>query len=460
MIRLDITPNDADLIGKNDSESIQNAVNKAAELGVNKVTIPRYNKRTDSFRWTITEAIKLPSYMVVILDNCHLTLSRGSCCNIFVNSNCYTQEGATLDGEQIGIKLIGEGNVVLDGGEHNGLFERNQKQYGFPSVWNNALILLHNVKDFVIENMHFAHLRWKGVALLYARHGKLSKLSFMEYENQPGLPDLGCIFVRLGCNNLFIQDINAKSSDAGITLGASKKDLQDHCAVRGKPMDISDIMIRNVTSDAFRGRCIHLYNLDGCKLYNILIEGVIDASRRETKHMPAAVVEFGNPYPSVTERENVMGETSRITVRNIMSRARTVVLFGGPLCDSSFHNLTTYGDAVKVLSTGKDVTLENVFFDGLFYNSDQDDITYQRALSKSEYRGNAIELVNVTGKNVWIRDLFVSKVKDVLRVSGRENGDFTLNIQRMYADDYGGVFSDIGKNCAVYIDGERQQSRA
>ena len=308
--------------------------------------------------------------------------------------------------------------------------------------------------------MDFAHLRWKGVALLYARHGKLSKLSFMEYENQPGLPDLGCIFVRLGCNNLFIQDINAKSSDAGITLGASKKDLQDHCAVRGKPMDISDIMIRNVTSDAFRGRCIHLYNLDGCKLYNILIEGVIDASRRETKHMPAAVVEFGNPYPSVTERENVMGETSRITVRNIMSRARTVVLFGGPLCDSSFHNLTTYGDAVKVLSTGKDVTLENVFFDGLFYNSDQDDITYQRALSKSEYRGNAIELVNVTGKNVWIRDLFVSKVKDVLRVSGRENGDFTLNIQRMYADDYGGVFSDIGKNCAVYIDGERQQSRA
>lgn len=460
MIRLDITPNDADLMGKNDSESIQNAVDKAAALGVNKITIPRYNKRTDSFQWIITEAIRLPSYMVVILDNCHLTLSRGSCCNIFVNSNCYTREGATLDSEQIGIKLVGEGNVILDGGEHNGLFERNQHTLGFPSVWHNALVLFHNVKDFVIENIHFAHLRWKGVALLFARHGKLSKLSFMEYENQPGLPDLGCIYVRLGCNNLFIQDINAKSSDAGISLGASKKDLKDHCTVRGKAMDISDIIIRNVVSDAFRGRCIQLYNVDGCKLYNILVEGIMDASRRETKHMPAAVIEIGNPYPSVTERENVMGETGRITVRNVMSRARTAVLLGGPLHNSSFHNLTTYGDALKVLSTGKNAALENVFFDGLFYNSDQDDITYQRALSKSEYRGNAIELVNVSGKNVWIRDLFVSKVKDVLRVSGTEAADFTLNIERMYADDYGGVFSQIGRYCTVYIDGEMQQSRA
>ena len=460
MIRLDITPNDADLMGKNDSESIQNAVNKAAELGVNKITIPRYNKRTDSSVWIITEAIKLPAYMVVILDNCHLTLSRGSCCNIFVNSNCFDSESATLDGEQIGIKLIGEGNVVLDGGEHNGLFERNQNQYGFPSIWNNALVLFYNVKDFVIENIHFAHLRWKGVALLYARHGRLSKLSFMEYENQPGLPDLGCIYVRLGCNNLFIQDINAKSSDCGISLGAAKKDLQAHAAVRGKHMDISDVIIRNVTSDAFRGSCIRLYNIDGCKLYNILIEGVMDTSRRETKHMPSAVVEFGNPYPSVTERESLLGETSRITVRNVMSRARTVVQFGCPVDNSSFHNLNTYGDATKVLSTGKRAELENVLFDGLFYNSDQDDITYQRALSKSEYRGNAIELVNVAGKNVWIRNLFVSKVKDVLRVSGKEGGSFTLHIETMFADDYGGVFSDIGPNCTVYIDGEEQQSRA
>ena len=79
MIRLDITPNDADLMGACDSQSIQNAVDLAAKLGVNKITIPRYNKRTDSHEWIITEAIKLPSYMVVVLDNCHLTLSRGSC---------------------------------------------------------------------------------------------------------------------------------------------------------------------------------------------------------------------------------------------------------------------------------------------------------------------------------------------------------------------------------------------
>ena len=459
MIRMDFTPNDADLIGKNDSESIQNAVNKAAELGVNKVTIPRYNKRSDSFQWIITEAIKLPSYMVVILDNCHLTLSRGSCCNIFVNSDCYTEEGATLDGEQVGIKLIGEGNVVLDGGEHNGLLERTQNKYGFPSIWHNAFVLFHNVKDFVIENIHFAHLRWNAVALMYARHGKLSNLSFMEYENQPGLPDLGCIYVRMGCNNLFIQDINAKSSSYGITLGASKKDLNDMSAVRGKPMDINDIIIRNLTTDAFRGSCVLMYNNDGCKLYNVLVEGVMDASRRETKHMPNAVVEIGNPYPSVAERANRMGETYNITVRNVMSRARTVVLFGDNINNSSFYNLKTYGDAVKILAVNKKAALEDVLFDGLFYNSDQDDITYQRALSKSEYRGIAIELVNASGKNVWLRNVFISKIKDVLRVSGTEEAPLTLNIESIYADDYGGMYCDIGQNCTLYIDGKKQKTR-
>ena len=453
MIRLDITPNDADLMGSSDSESIQNAVDLAAKLGVNKITIPRYNKRSDSFEWVITEAIKLPSYMVVVLDNCHLTLSRGSCCNIFVNSNCYTELGRTLDGEQIGIQLLGEGNVVLDGGEHNGLFERNQKQYGFPSVWNNALVLFHNVKDFVIENIHFAHLRWKAVVLLYARYGKLQNLSFMEYENQPGLPDLGCVDVRLGCNNLFIQDINAKSSASGITLWATQKDLQDHAAVRGKPMDINDVLIRNLTADAFRGNVASIYNDNGCNIYNILLEGIMDASRRETKHMPNAIVEIGNPTLTVAE-----GEIYNITVRNVTSRSRAVALFNGRIKDASFYNLKTFDDGIRAVASGKNAQLENVLFDGIFYCCDQDDITYQRARSKSQYKGVAIELTGVAGKNVWMKNVFISRVKDVIRVSGAENADFTLNIENLYADDYG-MFAQIGPNCTLYIDGEVQQSR-
>lgn len=453
MIRLDITPNDADLIGKCDAESIQNAVDLAAKLGVNKITIPRYNKRTDSHEWIITEAIKLPSYMVVVLDNCHLTLSRGSCCNIFVNSDCYTELGKTLDGEQIGIKLLGEGNVILDGGEHNGLFERNQKQYGFPSVWNNALVLFHNVKDFVIENIHFAHLRWKAVALMYARHGRIQNLSFMEYENQPGLPDLGCLYVCLGCNNLFIQDLNTKSSQCGITLRASRQDLVDHSAVRGKPMDINDVMIRNITADAFRGDVINIYNDNGCNVYNILVEGVMDASRRETKHMPNAVVELGNPSLNVTE-----GELYNITVRNVMSRSRAIVLFNGKVKNSSFYNLKTFDDGIRAVATEKNAQLENVLFDGIFYCCDQDDITYQRARPKSQYKGVAIEMVGATGKNVWMKNVFISRVKDVLHASGAQGGALTLNIENFYADDYG-VFAQIGDNCAVYIDGELQQSR-
>ena len=110
------------------------------------------------------------------------------------------------------------------------------------------------------------------------------------------------------------------------------------------------------------------------------------------------------------------------------------------------------------MASGKNAQLENVLFDGIFYCCDQDDITYQRARSKSQYKGVAIELTGVVGKNVWMKNVFISRVKDVICVSGAENADFTLNIENFYADDYG-TFAQIGQNCTLYIDGEVQQSR-
>jgi hypothetical protein len=42
-----ITPNLAELMGATDSESIQNAVDFAAKAGINSVTVPRINQRTE-----------------------------------------------------------------------------------------------------------------------------------------------------------------------------------------------------------------------------------------------------------------------------------------------------------------------------------------------------------------------------------------------------------------------------
>jgi len=456
MMRLAFTPNDADFIGRNDSESIQNAIDKAAELGVNKVTIPRYNKRSDSFEWIITEAIRLPSYMVVVFDNCHLTRAKGTYCNMFINSACYTDEGATICGEQIGIKLIGEGNVVLDGGEPNGLVERTAHKFGLPSIWNNSTILFHNVKDFLIENIHFGHLRWNAITMLYCNYGKLCDLSFMEYEDHPVYPvEYSAIDLRLGCHNVIIEDITGKSAYASVCLGATKRDLKDQAAVMGKPMDIHDIIIKNLRTDAYASHMVYMYNNDGCKLYNILVDGVVDSSRRETKRPSASIVRVGDTFYTA-ERTSRLGETYNITVRNVTSRSSNSILLCGTLRNSYFSNIHLFGDGLNIIGTAGSPELHNVMFDGLFYDSAQQEICMSSALSKSAYHGTVINLLNVSGDNVHFRNVFVNKVRNVFNISSGK-APLTVKADNVHPGEYGGSLLAKSGECTVYLEGEEQK---
>lgn len=120
-----VSPNFPELIGRDDSESIQNAVDFAAEAGVNKVVIPCLNLRTENPVWIISRAILLPSDITVVLSNCRLRLEDGVYSNIFRNKNMYTPLSLTEKGEQKNIHIIGEGYAVLDGGKTNYLFETN-----------------------------------------------------------------------------------------------------------------------------------------------------------------------------------------------------------------------------------------------------------------------------------------------------------------------------------------------
>ena len=152
-----ITPNDMNVIGKNDSESIQNAVDYAVKNGINSIKIPRKNMRTNAQVWEISKAILLPSNFTVLLSNCHLRLADGVYDNIFRNENMYSDIACTKEGEQQNIVIKGEGYSILDGGKTNFLFETNRK---FVELENkragmrvNNLILLHNVNGFVLENL-------------------------------------------------------------------------------------------------------------------------------------------------------------------------------------------------------------------------------------------------------------------------------------------------------------------
>ena len=187
-----IYASDKQFWGENDSVTIQNAVDYAEKTGLGRVIIPRHNDRTGENIWHISSAIVLPSHMTVVLEDAHLRLCDGVFDNIFRNRNIFTPEGNTLEGEQEGIHILGSGNALLDGGEHNGLVEQMHRDdpVKYPRLSVNLMIFLHNVRHFTVEGLHFANARWWAVCCVYCRWGKIRDLDFRFYadhENQDGV---------------------------------------------------------------------------------------------------------------------------------------------------------------------------------------------------------------------------------------------------------------------------------
>lgn len=133
-----ITPNDDDVISSKDYLSIQNAIQKAKETGCNKVVVPRFNKRNQSFLWEIESSLKLPSDIWIILDNCHLKMADNTICNMITNENCRTPEGNTQEGTQRNIIIEGRGRAVLDVANTTDFPKETTKTLTVPFPWITA----------------------------------------------------------------------------------------------------------------------------------------------------------------------------------------------------------------------------------------------------------------------------------------------------------------------------------
>ena len=82
-----------------DSAAIQSAVEAAVKAGTLQVRIPCWNPRANAPCWTIDEAIRLPSGMTVVLDNCRLVMADGVFCNMFTNEHAWTPDRNTAAAE-------------------------------------------------------------------------------------------------------------------------------------------------------------------------------------------------------------------------------------------------------------------------------------------------------------------------------------------------------------------------
>ena len=375
-----ITPNDEGIVGADDSMSIQAAVDRAAALGIGKVTIPRFNARTGRCGWTVSRSILLPGDMLVVIDNATLTMADDVYENFFRSANVCTPKGRTREGELRDIRIVGIGNAVLDGGKANDLCEATSCREGRPHVRRNCPIFFANVRNFAVSGLTIARHRYWGMCFNHCRYGKISDIRFVagyDRNNQDG------INLRNGCSEISIENISGQTGDDMIALSAIDMPTTDEWGylVEGRDNDIHDVAIRNVTGAAVNHPLVALRNHNGAKIYGISIENVADTEFsdpcRGSDQPRYALIRIGNGI-YWSKSPSVLGDTSGIVIRNISVRYSDVgIVVNATLRDSLFSGIICRGPCRKAVSTygpvwaGPGATIENVTIENVTVEAGQ-----------------------------------------------------------------------------------------
>lgn len=420
-----LSPNEPRFMGKSDSESIQNAINAAENGKIRTVVIPRICKRTGADEWVIEKSLLLPSDITIILDDCHLTLKEGVYENIFRNKNLYSDGFRTAQAKQSGIRIIGRGNAILDGGIGNDLTEATSEKDGRPNIRFNNFIFLHNVDGYVIENISCVNMRWWAINQVCCTNGRLENIHFFNgnlIRNQDGID------VRLGCSNIYIRNISGRCGDDVVALSAFAGMTEcKNFLVEGMTPDIHDVTIKDVFADT-NYSLVALRNTDGAKMYRIFIENIRDSGGI---YGPRNVVRIGeNLY--YKERTSIIGETYDIHVRGVYSLNRCTVIIGGALSNSHISDIYAGGTSMSAISTFAihrfheqkklyawgGATMENVVIDNVHYHGTAEHLN-EEWMNKpgTDFPGCALDFRCMREEdyfeNVIFRDIFARQGSEI-----------------------------------------------
>jgi hypothetical protein len=337
---------------KNGGEIIQREIDKAAEGGINSAVIEG--------KYEIEKTVIIPSGFHLILRRCHLRLAENTFCNIFRNAKCGDLSFGA-DDPDTDISITGEGGAVLDGGVYNGLGERNSLKDGRPHISVNNLILMANVERFEISGLRLINQRWWAMNFIGCRRGKIYNVDFCSdstaisadgtksrylsrekgsYEdiiikNSDGI-DLRC-----GCHDIIIDRITGFTQDDSVALTALSGTLEQMYLPKGCTNGMYNVIIRDVCTAAYCAN-VRLLNQGGTILKNILIDGVMDASK-DSPYMDRGEhsVRIGDAH-LYGSRHSEEGETCDITVRNVYSRAICSVSLSGVIKGLRCENIVGF----------------------------------------------------------------------------------------------------------------------
>ena len=332
----------------------------------------RSRTATVSGNWLIDQAIRLPSNFTLILQDCHLMMSDGSFCNMFVNEHHDTEIGRTVEGRDRNINIIGRGEAIIDGGKYNGLSERNCSRDGMPPIWKNNLILFTNVEGFKISGISCRNQRWWALNFIYCAYGYLGNIDFcandtaidehgQEYHclkrekyEEVLVKNADGIDLRQGCHDILIENITGFTEDDTVALTGLNGRLERTFAVEGLPSDICNVEIKNIASASFCTN-VRLLNQGDVKLHDLLIDGVYDKAQ-ESPHMESGIfaIRVGDTH-LYGPRHSTKEETYNIQIRNVVGGGWYAVSLAGEI-----DRLVMYG--IEAINGAKMVRDDRALF--------------------------------------------------------------------------------------------------
>ena len=383
-----VTPND---FKGSDTQRIQAAID-AARTTTHTVTIPQRNANGTNF-WMIDEALRLPSEMTVILDNCTLQLSDACRDNMFRSDNV----GIGIENPvwNHDIAILGVGDAVLRGAVNpratgDGLrnlsldpapnHNKDRSSYGTDagkpgckqkSDWRGFLILMAYVKGFELKNVRIEYAHTWAVTCERVHHAELSNLRFYvpQYRYVDGERkhtfNNDAIDLREGCKYFRIDDITSVNGDDCIALSALDMGPAYHkngdidsfqvtsCAHNGPEDDIEHVYITNVKTN-YTG--VALRTSDTASIHHVYIDGVITAAD-PTVTPPY----FGSPY-GILVGNRAYGEPTKtprirdIYVMNVIGDGNRLIDIKSPIADCVFMNAVYTGDKADAAITWRDNT--------------------------------------------------------------------------------------------------------
>lgn len=436
------TPNDYKHL-ESDSKMIQAAVDEAAKHGAT-VEIPRFNERTQEFSWNLDETIFLHTGSQVVLDNCYIRLCDEKYIHFFSNTTAKEGfEGALKEAKrQYDISLTGRGNVILDGGkpldfcegdftiyDENGDYVKDVEVNGLKYMGANTAIEFMNVERITVSGIRLINLRYWSMAFWYCSFGTVRDITLEAMNN---VPNQDGIDIRQGCHNFLIENINGLTGDDAVALTGIDKPIMEFSDMSD---DIHHITIRNIRSRQ-TGECdiIRLLNRGGVKIYNILIDGVVDLTDANEEHRALAAIRIGD-LCDYQVRLNELGETRNIVVRNVSTRARFGAYIANTLSDSSFDNFKMYGDGgIGMYFNGchlKNVTVRDFCYDVTAF-APQTDIGYSEVFHRVKVDElNAFHFNNVKAKNLLFDSIVTGKNLSHVFGGNSEINILTGNIEKL-----------------------------